>query len=1088
MNFREQYSRKYFVDFFKDSLLPEDFTPGAEKVRLHFESDILKEATLLGQCDSLELKVYEVKHDSENDPRVTLSRETFRMMRHYNVKRALVLFTSDKSKNYRLSLATIDFKLDGSKVSKEYSNPRRYSFFLGPDSKIHTPEQYLVKKGRVKDNDFDDLLKRFSIEVVNKEFYDQIAMQFTKLVGGKRKLGSRIQEFEPLLKLPSATDHLKMQEFAVRLIGRLVFCWFLKKKTSQTNVPLIPEGILSSAAVKGCSTAEEGYYHSVLENLFFQVLNTPQEEREEQFNNKPYKQVPFLNGGLFEPHDDDFYEGRNRVNFALKIPNDWFLELFDTLETYNFTIDENTSVDVELAVDPEMLGRIFENLLAEINPETGETARKATGSYYTPRSIVEYMVDESLKQYLSTKTSITGEKLSDLLSYAKETTSLTAEEQAAILAALDEVKVIDPACGSGAFPMGMLQKIVLILQKVDPNSEQWIAKQLDKIDVLLRDDIVKRLRNKSVNYIRKLSILRDSIYGVDIQETAIEISKLRFFLSLIIDENIDDSIVNFGVEPLPNLEFKFICANTLVGLPSATNRGLYEDVAAINKLKKLREVYFRSSGKEKYDLEKKFITEQNKIFNKLLLWQQSDTQSFKLSTWEPFENNCSDWFDPEWMFGVTNGFDIVIGNPPYLESRNKLFNKNQKNVYQSEVQKRWGKASAQLIPAGADLLIYFYEKSLHLINKQGNIVLITQNSWLHSDYGQKFQHFLLAHTDVRAIIDSSYKYFDAKDGPNINTIISMFVGNMPSPANRMLLVRFTQDFSRLSYHYSQINELHASRQAEIKVYDYNDKRIRETKWGILFEANEVILNLLGQMRQKASSQSRIQIGQGLNLTKDYEIPHDFVVQNSLLSAAVSFMTAEDGAPFNLQATRTYLLNEDLLTSGQKNLLATHGYRCQSLKFKDRKQPDLILPRGIGRHFCAINTASAYSASYVEIYDIPTMDMRRNIWLFLNSSVAWIIRELSGRKNLGGGMLKAEATDLKSFPIYFDFRKPVEIQQISDSLLKREAQQPLSEINSAEHIAVDNIVFDFLGINTTEQKSLLSFLKDKITSREAKSKT
>jgi len=145
--------------------------------------------------------------------------------------------------------------------------------------------------------------------------------------------------------------------------------------------------------------AGDNYYHTVLENFFFQVLNTEMSERGEEFKKAPYGKIPFLNGGLFEPHDGDFYDFDaltvcSRLSSTLKIPNGWFKGLIETLETYNFTIDENTSVDVELAVDPEMLGRIFENLLAEINPETGETARKSTGSYYTPRPIVEYMVDE----------------------------------------------------------------------------------------------------------------------------------------------------------------------------------------------------------------------------------------------------------------------------------------------------------------------------------------------------------------------------------------------------------------------------------------------------------------------------------------------------------------------------------------------------------------------------------------------------------------------------------------------------------------------------------------------------------------------
>ena len=160
---------------------------------------------------------------------------------------------------------------------------------------------------------------------------------------------------------------------------------------------------------------------------------------------------------------NDYYNidqllGVSKYINTLKVPDTWLIDLFEIFETYNFTIDENTSVDIELSIEPEMLGRIFENLLAEINPETGETARKSTGSYYTPRPIVDFMVNESLKQYLLTKTSINENNISSLLAYEEEVTELSEEEQGVIINALDNIKIIDPACGSGAFPMGILQK------------------------------------------------------------------------------------------------------------------------------------------------------------------------------------------------------------------------------------------------------------------------------------------------------------------------------------------------------------------------------------------------------------------------------------------------------------------------------------------------------------------------------------------------------------------------------------------------------------------------------------------------------
>jgi hypothetical protein len=401
MNFNSPYNREEYVKFFRDQFLPEDFLQSSESISPGFSPQYTQQVTKIGRSNSLDLNVYEIVHASENDPRVSLSKESFKLLAEYGQKRALVLFISNTLSNYRLSLVTIDLKWEeGKRVQKEYSNPRRLSFFLGPDAKIHTPQEYLLKPGRVKD--FDDLKKRFSIEVVNKDFYTLIALLFTKLTGGTRKIGSKTIEVKKgLLEFPSPDD-TKRKEFAVRLIGRLVFCWFLKKKCSKQNVPLLPEELLSTDAVD----KNKGYYHNILKPLFFEVLNTPMDERVKTFASKPWSIIPFLNGGLFTPHDDDYYPNheQQRAQFRnmLSVPDDWLRDLLNVFESYNFTIDENTPVDVELAIEPEMLGRIFENLLAEINPETGETARKATGSYYTPRPIVEYMVDESLKQYLLT--------------------------------------------------------------------------------------------------------------------------------------------------------------------------------------------------------------------------------------------------------------------------------------------------------------------------------------------------------------------------------------------------------------------------------------------------------------------------------------------------------------------------------------------------------------------------------------------------------------------------------------------------------------------------------------------------------------
>ncbi|MCX6706133.1 MAG: hypothetical protein NTV24_03475, partial [Candidatus Woesebacteria bacterium] len=340
--------------------------------------------------------VFELTHKVASGARVALATDGFKMMKQSASFRALVVFQSNDTKDWRLSLMTLTPEPnEKGKATVQYSNPRRYSFFLGPQAKINTPYKFLKTMGPVIS--FDDLQNRFSIEVVNKDFYDQISMQFTNLIGGERKFRGKNKTFIASLELPSHSsedNHQLYAEFAVRLIGRIVFCWFLKQKKSDAKIPLISDKFLGSQSV------EQNYYHTILEPLFFEILNKDSDKRITTLP-QDAKLTPYLNGGLFEPHPYDFYE--DQPNYALKIPDNWFTNLFDILETYNFTIDENTSVDIELSIDPEMLGRIFENLLAEINPETGESARKSTGSYYTPRTIVDYMVQTSLREFLQSK-------------------------------------------------------------------------------------------------------------------------------------------------------------------------------------------------------------------------------------------------------------------------------------------------------------------------------------------------------------------------------------------------------------------------------------------------------------------------------------------------------------------------------------------------------------------------------------------------------------------------------------------------------------------------------------------------------------
>lgn len=679
MQLNNAYNRDDFLKFLEDILLT-DFNKDIRPVSTRGFSSIQK-AYSLGKSKNLDLQVFEFSFKGSPNKRVTLTKDAFHAMRSHAIFRALAIFHSPESDDWRLSLMTATpGRTEKGKVSLSYSNPKRLSFFLGPNAKVNTPTKFILKKDRARD--FEDLKSRFSIEVVNKEFYNEISKQYIKLVGGTIGTGRNEKTYKPLLKLPSLMDYSQTSlEFGVRLIGRIIFCWFLREKKSSSGKSLMPKDLLSYEAID----KNPDYYHRVLEPIFFEVLNKPVKLRVDDFSGEIFSLIPYLNGGLFSPHEDDYYRRSDRdlqsqFHNILKIPDTWFKELFEILETYNFTIDENTTFDEELSIDPEMLGRIFENLLAEINPETGESARKSTGSYYTPRTIVNYMVDESLLLFIKEQTGIKEEKLRAIISYDLSDDSenpVTALEKGKIIDALEKVKILDPACGSGAFPIGSLQKIVFILQQIDPEGHLWFKRQIKNAPPEIRRVIEREFANKNFDYIRKLGIIRENIYGVDIQPIATEISRLRCFLTLVVDQKVDDSVENRGIEPLPNLDFKFVTANSLIGLPKLDNPAdqpqqteMFDDREKINELKSIRDQYFTASGIEREQLKSEFINAQKKLVFQLIeehgfvsLFKAELTQ--KLSSWEPFSHRSAEWFDPEWMFGVKDGFDIVIANPPY---------------------------------------------------------------------------------------------------------------------------------------------------------------------------------------------------------------------------------------------------------------------------------------------------------------------------------------------------------------------------------------------------------------------------------------
>jgi hypothetical protein len=750
----------------------------SEARTINYISEVITNTVNIGHfLDNRFQNILVVNHKATVSARVKLATDTFKLMAENNIDKALVAYVSSiDSSEWRFSYVSILLEESKGKIKRSFSNPRRYSYQLGSHAKIQTPFRYLVQKGQV--DSVIELQERFSLEVVNREFYKYIASLYQALVGSE-KTPLNSEELKIIEKL-TKVDHVSTEnstkyysvdklikypgsmqdshEFSVRLIGRIIFCWFLREKRSDSGKSLIPIEILSRNAAD-----QSDYYHSVLAPLFFEVLNKPVKNRSSKFTRSEYEKIPYLNGGLFSDDSVDHYKFDKLLELSVhglvEVPDKWLHHFFDLLERFNFTVDENTSYDTDLSIDPEMLGRVFENLLARINPETGETVRRSTGSFYTPREIVEYMVDTSLIEYLSIDTSISRNKLEALVSYDLTDdvgNELNETEGVKVLEALSTLTILDPACGSGAYPMGILQKIVYVIAILDPSAKWWLAKQLSSASPELR----REYENKGVDYIRKLGIIRQTIFGVDIQPIATEISRLRCFLTLIVDEAIDDSQENRGIRPLPNLEFKFVTANTLHPLPEQRFKTghIQQDIfdnsqqTKIDKLRILIGEFFSASAAEKSEIKAEYRYIQNQLWNDMHESSSYGQQSLALSGWDPFEHSTSGWFDSGWMYGVDNGFDIVIGNPPYVQL--------QKNG--GELADIYKDMKYKTFVRSGDIYSLFYERGLELTkNNSGLLCYITSNKWMRAAYGEKTRSYFNSKNPLKLIDFGGFKVFDS---------------------------------------------------------------------------------------------------------------------------------------------------------------------------------------------------------------------------------------------------------------------------------------------------------------------------------------
>ena len=773
----------------------------------------------------------------------------------------------DNAGSFRFSL--VYGQAEGTR--KSWSNFRRFTYFV---SKELTNKTFRIRVGGCTFLNLEAVKDAFSVEKVTEAFYTEVADWYFWAVQ-KVTFPKDVE-----------TEVNGKNNAVIRLITRLIFIWFMKERR------LVSPGLFNqekiSALLKSLEPDETTYYKAILQNLFFATLNTRIDERKFRFakpykgRNKDYmehgiyryedyfknqedmlvtfKDIPFLNGGLFDCLDwsakesgtgtEVRFDGFSDKEVGLDVPNYLFFSgeqeanlnteygtknkryrvqgLLNILQAYNFTIDENDPNDQEVALDPELLGKVFENLLASFNPETATTARKATGSYYTPREIVDYMVSQSLKQYFKTHLSdVAGidNKLEELLSPITEepVNPFGETDSKRVVKLTEELRIVDPAVGSGAFPMGILNKLVSVLARVDHNNRLWQEAQLKAVegvtDQLLKQKLIKQINEqfteKNSNYGRKLYLIQKCIYGVDIQQIAIEIAKLRFFIALLVDENIDKSKQNWGIEPLPNLDFKLMQGNSLISEFMGINLDS-EDSNSYGKLMKdetdeLITQYQNKKSEYQYEpdrakkealkseiekliaqiFESKLQSQKAEYFTKLknierkyadvpniqqrneIIKKDTDTLNknykFDLAQAEKqlkeftSEQKVKPFF--AWklyfaeVFHEKVGFDVVIANPPYIKeyiNRKAFDGVRGSSYYQGKM----------------DIWYLFACQSIDHLKNAGILTFIAQNNWVTSYGASKLRNKVIFDTRILALLDfGDYKIFETS---GIQTMVMVF--------------------------------------------------------------------------------------------------------------------------------------------------------------------------------------------------------------------------------------------------------------------------------------------------------------------------
>jgi len=854
---------KEFAQFFRLKTRAEgNFRPSDERLTQYDDADFF-DFTKLGQIEfsgTQRLLVVSARVDkdlSERSGKKAQYEKAKKILRELSVYSAGIFIFYDKSGSFRFSLVYPE----AVGTRREWSNFRRFTYFV---SKELTNKTFLQ---RIGDGDFSTLDKikdAFSVEKVTKEFYLEYRKLFDSLVEDLSKNHTFLNE--------ASKHQINLENFAKKLLGQIVFLYFIQKK-GWIGVPAGKkwgEGDKNFMGniYKEAMAKKANFYNDYLEKLFYNALNNAHRDSADPSFSKDFgSRIPFLNGGLFEAE----YDWKNSLMY---LDNKIFRSIFDVFERYNFTVEEESPDDKEIAVDPEMLGKVFENLLPE-------NLRKGKGTYYTPREIVYYMCRESLVNYLvSNHSNITEENIRNYIFYSEgfenfkkqKGESFTPGQWKELDDLLANIKVCDPACGSGAFLVGMLNMIV-------------------KLRIFLQTTPDHHLIQQKKEYELKRETIQNCIYGVDIDPGAIEIAKLRLWLALVVDYDLED------IEPLPNLDYRLMCGNSLLeefeGIKfyngeQETQASLLTDPEKEKKIealrKKVKEYFNIHDDKEKLKKRKEIndikdwligtalerrhrdISAQHKVEQQKanMLDEKSRKQYLSgFSKWLGSSSNIKQALEslhnPKkekpffiWklefidVFEEKGGFDVVIANPPYVKEY------VQKSAFD-------GLRSSPYYQGKMDLWYFFACRGVDLSrNNSGIITFIAQNNWVTSYGASKMRGKIISDTQIMSLIDfGDFKIFEA----GIQTMVMIFKKNTT-------IDNYPFDYRRLSGNNLTLNDaLAVLNKSENNKAEYLTPKISRNalKNSTLTFSNSGVEPILGKILVKSNFQfSEKEVANGIH--------------------------------------------------------------------------------------------------------------------------------------------------------------------------------------------------------------------------------